>query len=103
MDKTTKIVEIIEATEIKTEDGKKFWAYKTVLKNGKIATLKFTRKSPTPPTEKGFIEVPIDSISIDKSRRYLTVWIDDILNFFKEDPNKAEKIEKNRKEVEEAF
>lgn len=99
----TKIIEIVEATEIKMENGTKFWGYKTVLKNGKFVNLKFRQSCPNPPTEKGFIEVPIDEISIDTSRRYTTVWIGDILNFYKEDPNKTEKIAKNRKAVEEAF
>ena len=99
----TKIIEVIEATEISTPDGKKFWAFKTVLKNGKIATLKFRRDVQNIPHEKCFLEVPIDAISVDNSKRYIEVWVSDILNKFTENPEEAERREKRRKQIEEMF
>lgn len=73
-----KEIKVVKVTPIETKDGKKFTAYKTVGKDGKLLDLRFRRDVTNTPTEPCVIVVADGNANVDTTRQYPVVWVNEI-------------------------
>lgn len=66
---------VAQITEITTKSGNKFFAYKTLDKNGNFMDMKFVRDCPNTPKEKCWIFVKEENFNVDENREYPVVWV----------------------------
>ena len=70
-----KEIKVVKVTPIETKDGKKFTAYKTVGKDGKLLDLRFRRDVNNAPTEPCVIVVDELNVNVDNTRQFPVVWV----------------------------
>ena len=66
---------VISVEQIKTKDGKKFNAYKTVGKGGRKMDLRFVKSCTNIPTEPCTIVVDKEDANVDTTRQYPILWV----------------------------
>lgn len=59
------------------ETGNKFYAYKTVAKNGRFMTVKFRKEVKDAPQKEGtyWLKVLPENVSVDTNRQYPVLWV----------------------------
>lgn len=95
----TKKIEII-IEERKTAEGKKFNTYKSFTKNGRKIDVKFRQEVKNLPTEHCYAEIEVDSMNVDKSKRFPVLWISEVLGYESIDEVRKES---NKKVLDELF
>ena len=95
----TKKIEII-VEEKKTSEGKKFNTYKTFTKNGRKIDVKFRKEVKNLPTENCFATIEVDSMNVDKSKRFPVLWVSEVVGYDSVDEVRKES---QKKVIDELF
>lgn len=72
-------IRIIEVKEVKTQDGRKFNAYKALTKHGEKMDVKFTQDCSITPKEPCTIVVDSMKANVSTRRIYPVLWIKDVI------------------------
>lgn len=94
---------LIKVTEKTTNDGKKFYTYKTFSKNGRAVEVKFTQESGFNTKEDCIIEVLEGKCDLNTSGMYPVLWIRKVERVVPKEEIDAERAVKNAKKLEEFF
>lgn len=73
-----KEIKIVQVKEITTKDNRKFNAYKTVDKRGKLMDVKFVQGCRNVPVKPCTILVDPDQCNVDTTRQYPCLWVKNV-------------------------
>ncbi len=86
----TREFEVFSVKELTTQDGRKFNAYRVVMKGNRLMDMRFPQAfSGNKPTEPCIIVVPEDACSVDERGRFPVLWVKQIVEIKPKPPKKS--------------